>query len=68
VAYIPIENLLKEGKQSTYKIVVLAFKRALELSNGSGKLVEASPNTKLTSIAISEIRDGKITYKEKKKE
>ena len=67
MAYIPIENLLKEGKQSTYKTVVLAFKRALELSNGSEKLIDASPNTKLTSIAISEIRDGKITYKEKKK-
>ena len=67
MVYIPIENLLTKEKNSTYKTVVLAFKRALELSNGSGKLIEASPNAKLTSIAIEEIRDGKITYKESKK-
>lgn len=67
MTYIPINDLLTKEKNSTYKTVVLASRRALELSAGSGKLIEASPNAKLTSIAIQEIRDGKITYKESKK-
>lgn len=60
-----MENLLdKTG--SVYKLVMLASKRALELNEGSPKLVETE-SKKVCTIALDEIRDGKISIKEKKK-
>lgn len=60
-----MENLLdKTG--SVYKLVILASKRALELNEGSPKLVETD-SKKVSTIALDEIRDGKISIKEKKK-
>lgn len=60
-----MENLLdKTG--SVYKLVILASKRALELNEGSPKLTETN-SKKVTTIALDEIRDGKISMKEKKK-
>ena len=60
-----MENLLdKTG--SVYKPVILASKRALELNEGSPKLVE-SDSKKVSIIALEEIRNGKISIKEKKK-
>ena len=67
MAYIPIEHLLKATHDSMYRLVILASQRALELGAGSEKLVEADPNTKLTSIALQEIRENKISCKAKKK-
>ena len=66
MAYVPLEELLKKGKDSIYKLVVAASRRALELGAGSEKLVEVKPNTKLTSIALKEIKENKISYKTKK--
>ena len=68
MAYIPMEKLLKNTQESMYKLVILAARRAIELGGGSEKLVEATPNTKLTSIAFREIGENKITYKLKKKQ
>lgn len=48
---------------STYKLVVLAARRAVELGEGAPKLVDASPEMKVTSIAIREIMEGKVSYK-----
>ncbi|UCD55209.1 MAG: DNA-directed RNA polymerase subunit omega [Candidatus Omnitrophota bacterium] len=63
-----MEKLLKNTQGSMYKLVILASRRALELGAGSGKLVdEVSPNTKLTSIALREIKENKISFKLKKK-
>lgn len=60
-----MENLLdKTG--SVYKLVILASKRALELNEGSPKLTETN-SKKVTTISLDEIRDGKISMKEKKK-
>ncbi len=60
-----MENLLdKTG--SVYKLVILASKRALELNEGSPKLTETN-SKKVTTIALDEIRDGKISMNEKKK-
>lgn len=67
MAYTPIEALLKNSKNSMYKLVILASRRALELGAGSEKLISANPNAKLTSIALDEIRENKISYKVKKK-
>ena len=67
MAYFPVEDLLKKTHNSMYKLVILAAKRAQELGQGSEKLVDVdSPNTKLTTIALKEIKEGKISYKEKK--
>jgi len=62
-----MEMLIKEKQDSIYKLVVLASRRALELGSGSQKLVDTPANTKLTTIALKEIREGKVSYKIKKK-
>jgi len=61
-----MEDLLKISQGSVYKLVILASRRAVELGTGSEKLVDAEPNTKLTSIALKEIIENKISYKTKK--
>ena len=66
MAYVALEELLKGDQDSIYKLVVLAFRRALELGMGSEKLVSMAPNAKLTSIALKEIKENKVTYKIKK--
>ena len=62
-----MEELMKKGQGSIYKMVILASRRAVELGAGGEKLVEANPGTKLTSIALEEIRKDKISYKVKTK-
>ncbi len=64
---IGVDELMKKTN-SIYKLAVLASKRAYELSQGSGKLVEIDPDAKISTIALQEILEGKITYKEKAKE
>lgn len=63
--YISTEDLL-DKTNSVYKLVILASKRALELNNGSPKLVETE-SKKVSTIALEEIKQGKIGMKEKKK-
>ena len=63
-----MENLLENTQGSLYKLVILASRRALELGAGSEKLVdEMASNAKLTSIALKEIKENKISFKIKKK-
>jgi DNA-directed RNA polymerase subunit omega len=50
---------------SAYKLVILAARRAIELSDGAAKLIDAAPDEKMTNVAIHEILQGKITYKVK---
>lgn len=64
---IGVDELIKKTN-SIFKLAILASRRAYELSQGSGKLVELDPNAKLSTIALQEILEGKITYKEKAKE
>ena len=63
---VHIENLLGKTDNSIYKLVILASKRALELNEGSPRLVETD-NKKISTVALEEIREGKICMKEKKK-
>ena len=57
---------LLQKTDSIYKLVTLAAKRAVELNTGAGKLVEnTSPNTKLSTVALKEIAEGKISLKVK---
>lgn len=62
---ISTEDLL-DKTNSVYKLVILASKRALELNDGSPKLVETD-SKKISTIALEEIKQGKIGMKEKKK-
>ena len=59
---IPMESLL-EKTGSIYKLVLLASRRAVELNAGAGKLVEASPGIKFSTLALEEIRQGKVKLK-----
>ena len=64
-SYIPVEDLL-ENIDSLYKLVILASRRAGELNDGGQKLVDVSPRVKLSTVALEEIREGKVGYKETK--
>ena len=67
MGYIPLAKLLKNSGGSMYKLVTLASRRAKELGMGSAKLIEATKNTKITSIALEEIKEDRIVLKVKKK-
>ena len=62
---IPIEELLKDGG-SVYKSVVLAAKRANEVSQGAPPLIKTTL-TKPSTITLEEIRRKVVTYKVKGK-
>ncbi|TWH48469.1 DNA-directed RNA polymerase subunit omega [Sporomusa sp. KB1] len=60
----PLEVLL--GKvDNKYTLVVLAAKRAREIIQGSGKLIDCK-SSKPVSIALEEIAQGKITFQRTK--
>ncbi len=61
MAQVAIEELLKRCG-SVYKLVILAAKRAKELTDGAPPLVE-SAHRKVTSIALEEILQGRVLYK-----
>ena len=62
---MPLEKVFVKSK-SKYKLVILAARRALELSEGSPKLVEGDPKKKPSVIALEEIAQGKVSLKERK--
>jgi len=62
MSYIPVEDLL-DKVESRYKLVILASRRAGELNSGGQRLVDISPKEKISTIALEEIREGKIAYK-----
>lgn len=63
MAYVSMQDLLKRTN-SVYKLVILAARRAVELNQGAGKLVDSvSPNLKVSTVALKEIAEGKIRLK-----
>lgn len=62
MANIPMEQLL-DKTDSLYKLVILASKRAVELNAGAGKLVKSPLSTKFCTLALEEIRQGKVKLK-----
>ena len=62
---IDVEKLL-EKTGSVYKLVIIAAKRALELSEGSPRLVEAGAKEKPVLVALREIAAGKVGLRLKK--
>jgi len=65
MVYVPFEDLMKKTG-SVYKLVILAARRASELSEGAPKLVD-SESKKTSTIALEEIAKGKVSYKVSKK-
>ncbi len=64
MAYQPIEELLPKSGYSIYKLVRLAAKRSLELADGSPTLIDGvSADAKTPTIALDEIRAGKVVIK-----
>ena len=61
---VDIAHLFKQTG-SIYKLVVLASTRAIELSEGAARLVDAKPDAKVMNVALQEILEGKISYKVK---
>lgn len=61
--YVPVEKLVDKTGGSLFKLVILASRRAQELSEGMPKLVDAESNTKPTILALMEIFEGKVRYK-----
>lgn len=59
----PIEELLPKAGGSVYSLIRIASERALELSDGKKPLVDVELNTKLTTIALEEIKTGKVVIK-----
>ena len=62
--YVSVERLMEGKGNSIYKLVIAASRRALELGSGSEKLVDCEPNTKPTSVALKEIKEQKVDYKD----
>jgi len=62
---IDVEKLV-EKTGSVYKLVIIAAKRALELSEGSPRLVEAGAKEKPAVVALREMAAGKVTVRLKK--
>ncbi|MFC1667118.1 DNA-directed RNA polymerase subunit omega [Candidatus Omnitrophota bacterium] len=63
MSYVSHGKTFRNGN-SIYKITLLAAKRAVELNNGSQKLIETK-SKKFSTIALEEIGEGKISYKMK---
>ena len=62
---IPMEKLL-EKTGSLYKLVIVAARRALEISEGSPKLVPGGGKEKPALAALREIAEGKVSLRVKK--
>ena len=63
LSYIQIEELLSKV-DSMFKLTVLASRCAVELSLGASKLIDVSVKTKYATIALEEIRRGRICYRD----
>jgi DNA-directed RNA polymerase omega subunit len=71
MGYMALEKLLERSKpeknnESVYKLVILASKRALEISEGQPKMVSAPLEMKPSTVALEEIGEGKLRWKKVK--
>lgn len=60
MAYQPLEDLLPKADFSIYRLVRLASKRALEISETGANLISAPLGQKIATTALEEIRYGKV--------
>ena len=59
----PMEELLPRANTSIYRLVRMASLRALELSDGKPALMHHALDTKVTTMALEEIRLGLVEIK-----
>lgn len=64
----PIEELLPMSNGSIYKLVRMASKRAMELSEGKPSLLKDKISDKETTTALEEIKQRKVFCKESEEE
>ncbi len=64
MVYLPLEELLPKAGLSSYKLVALASKRALEIAGGAPKMVDSHMNEKTATTALREIQAGRVYTKE----
>jgi DNA-directed RNA polymerase omega subunit len=62
---VPMDLLLSKTG-SLYKLCNMAAVRAIELNSGAKKLVDADPKEKVTTTAIREIMEDKVSLKKSK--
>ncbi len=62
---ISVEKLLDKSENSVYKLVILTSHRALEIAEGSPKLIKDN-FSKPSTIALHEIAEGKVFCRKKK--
>ena len=60
LGYPPIEELLPKSGYSIYKLVRMAANRAMELADGKPKLIETPSSDNAPTVALEEIRAGKV--------
>ena len=63
MGYPPLEDLLPKSGYSIYKLVRMAANRATGLADGKPKLIESVSLPKVTTIALEEIKAGKVVAK-----
>ena len=64
MGYQPLEDLLPKAGNSVYKLIRMASTRAVELADGKPKLIDVPLNEKTATVALQEIRDGRVLLKE----
>ncbi len=62
---VPLESLLDASNHSVYGLVILAAKRAIQISDGENPMLEKASDKALDS-ALREIENGKIIVRKKK--
>ncbi len=60
MAYQPLEELLPKANFSIYRLVRLASRRALEISETGGKMITSPIDQKIATTALEEIRQGRV--------
>jgi DNA-directed RNA polymerase omega subunit len=64
MGYQPLEQLLPKSGNSVYKLVRMASQRATEIADGQPKLIEIPFETKTATVALEEIRSGKVLLRD----
>ena len=60
------EELLPNVRGGLFCLVRIAIDRALELAEGKPSVILSAPSTKVTTIALEEIAQGKLFYEKRK--
>ncbi|MFH1691867.1 MAG: DNA-directed RNA polymerase subunit omega [Candidatus Omnitrophota bacterium] len=60
MSYIPLERLIDKSSGSMFKLVLFLARRALELAEGARQLVAVPKDTKVTTLAMIEVAEGKV--------